>query len=120
MVTPLEAGTTTISAVYAGKTGTNQVVVTSATLVTIDTNPAVANIGVAETIQYSATGNFSDASTLDITTQVTWLSSNPLIADVSNVDTSKGEAKGLSVGDVTITCVWNTVEGTASLSVESP
>ncbi|MCP4603545.1 MAG: hypothetical protein GY847_24010 [Proteobacteria bacterium] len=118
MITPLTGGTVTISAVYAGKTGTNQVEVTSATLSSIDVNPADTSIDIGDTIQYSATGNFSDATTLNITNHVTWLSSYPSIADVSNVQNRKGEAKGLSAGDVTITCIWDTVEGDASLSVE--
>ncbi len=118
LISPLAPGTVTISAAYAGETGTNQVEVTSSTLDTIDIEPAVSTIAVGDTMQYSARGNLSDATTLDITNHVTWLSSDHTIADVSNVQNIKGEAKGLSAGGVTITCVWDTVEGTALLSVE--
>ena len=68
--------------------------------------------------QFAATGTFSDASTLDVTSYVTWLSSVPGTANVSNAPGSQGQAKGLASGDVTITAVRGTTMGTASLHVQ--
>ena len=61
---------------------------------------------------------FSDNSTMDVTTYVTWLSSTPAIASISNAPGTQGIAKGLSTGSVTITAVKGSVSGTAQLSVQ--
>ncbi|MCP4600110.1 MAG: hypothetical protein GY847_06160 [Proteobacteria bacterium] len=117
-VTPLAEGTVTISATFGETTGTNTVNVTAATLESIDVIPVAATIGIWDSLQFSATGNFTGAFTMDITQYVTWLSSDTLIADVSNATSSRGEAKGLAIGSVTITAIRDEVEGTATLAVE--
>jgi uncharacterized protein YjdB len=117
-VNPLAAGNATISASYAGVTGTDAVVVSGATLTSIAVSPASATIAVQALLQFTATGSFSDGSSLDVTNYVTWLSSATGVANVSNAAGSQGQAKGLSPGDATITAVRSAAMGTATLHVQ--
>jgi len=117
-VTPIAAGTATISAQYAGVVGTNVVTVTSATLVSIAVGPTAPTVAVGGSQQLVATGTFSDGSTLDIADYVGWSSSNTALADVSNAADTKGVAYGFAVGTVTVTATRGAVTGTATLTVK--
>ena len=117
-VTPISGGQTTISAAFQGVTGSTTVTVSAATLMSIAVTPASASIAVGATQDFIATGTFSDASTLDITTYVTWLSNAPAVAAISNAGGSKGQAKGLSAGQTTITATKGGISGTAPLGVQ--
>ena len=117
VVTTNSPGTATITASYGGKTGSTDVVVTSATLTGITIGPNPASVGVGADTPLTATGTFSDGSSLDITFYVTWLSSDTSIADVSNASDSKGLAHGFKSGSVTITAQKGAVTGTSSLTV---
>jgi len=116
-VTPIAAGTATISAQYNGVTGTTVVTVTSATLSSIAVTPNPATVSAGGSTQLTATGTFSDGSTLDITDYVGWFSSDATVADVSNATDTKGRAFGFKVGGVTVTATRGTVSATAKLSV---
>ncbi len=117
-VTPIAAGTATISAQYNGVTGSTTVTVTAVTLtsITITPNPATVSIGGAQ--QLTATGAFSDGSSLDVTDYVGWLSSDASIADVSNATDSKGRAFGFGAGTVTVTATRGSVVGKATVTVK--
>lgn len=117
VLTPLSAGSATIQVSYLGVTGTDVVTVSGATLQSIAVQPATATIRRFASQPFTAVGTFSDASTLDVTVYVTWLSSTPSIADVSNAFGSQGVAKGLSVGTVTISAIRGATTGTATLVV---
>jgi hypothetical protein len=116
---PLQAGTATITATYGATQGTTVVTVTGATLTGITlTNPASTALAVQETRALTARGSFSDGTALDVTPYVTWLSSAPAIASVSNAWPSNGEVKGLSAGAATITAVRGTVSAATSVQVQ--
>jgi hypothetical protein len=117
-VTPLAAGGAKITATYQGVTGSDDVTVSAATLTAIKVTPATATVSVQGLQQFTATGSFSDGSSLDVTNYVTWLSSVPATADISNALGSQGQAKGLASGDVTITAVRGAVSSTAALHVQ--
>ncbi len=117
-LSPLAAGTATISATYMGVTGTDKVTVSNAVLLSIAVTPAMATIGVGGQQAFTATGSFSDGSMMNITTFVTWLSSNPAVADVFNAQGSQGVAQGFAKGTVTITAVRGNVSGKATLTVQ--
>jgi uncharacterized protein YjdB len=117
-VTPIAAGTATISAQYNGVSGSTTVTVTSATLTTIAVTPNPAGVAVSSSQQLTATGTFSDGSTLDITDYVGWFSSDPTVADVSNATDSKGLAFGFKSGTVTVTATRGTISGRATLNVK--
>ncbi len=67
-------------------------------LLSISATPISANVPVGATQQFTAVGNYSDASTKDITTQITWSSSNPAVASIN----ANGLATALSPGTTTI------------------
>jgi hypothetical protein len=114
---PLTAGTATVTASMQGVNGTTNVTVTAANLVSLAVTPAMGSVAVGMELPYSATGTFSDMSTMDVTPYVTWLSTNTQVADVANAWPYQGSAKGLAVGTVTISAVRGSVTGTASLTV---
>ncbi len=117
-VSPLQAGTTSIGATYGGVTGSDALTVSNATLVSIGVTPGTATIAVQATEAFTATGTFSDASKMNVTSYVTWLSPTPAVASVSNAAGTHGVATGLSPGSVTITAVRGSVSATASLTVK--
>jgi hypothetical protein len=87
-----------------------------AALVTITVNPNTAGIVVGQTQQFTATGHYSDGSTLDLTSQVTWASSKASVTTI----TSGGLATGVAVGLSTISSTQGSVTGYATLTVRPP
>jgi len=94
------------------------VTVSNAPLASIAITPTNATIAAQASLQYTATGSFSDASQMDLTTYVTWISSDTAIADVSNAPGSHGLAKGFVPGSVTVSAVRASVTGTTTLTVQ--
>ena len=77
-------GNSTITAVFGSVSGQASLTVTNATLSSIAITPtAPQSISVGSTVQYKATATFSDSTTQDVTTLVTWTSSDPAVAVVS-------------------------------------
>lgn len=120
LATSVAAGTTTISASLSGQTGTTALTVTAATLSSIAVTPANSNVDVATTRQFTAIGTYSDSSTQDLTTQVTWSSSATGVAVVSNAVGTKGLAAGVSSGTSTIVATLGAVSGSTGLTVTTP
>jgi trimeric autotransporter adhesin len=117
LVTSAGYGTTTITASYGGQTATVTLTVQSPALVSITVSPSMYAIASGTAVQLHATGNYSDNSTLDLTSQVTWSSTNSTVATVSNTSGSQGLATGVNPGTVTITATSGSVQGTATLTV---
>ena len=117
-VDTLGAGTATIKATFNGVNGTDDVTVSSATLTSIAITPNPAAVAVSGNTPLTATGAFSDGTTLDITDRVTWTSSDASIADISNAGATTGVAYGFKVGTVTVTAQRGGVKGTATLNVK--
>ena len=68
-------------------------------------------------LMFIALGTFSDTSVVDLTTQVTWTSSDPTVVAISNAALSQGLATALTKGMVTITATKGAVSGTAKAKV---
>ncbi len=117
-VTPVAPGTVTISAHFMGVTGTNVITVSAATLTSIAISPGMSTVAVQATKQLTATGTFSDATTMDVTQYVTWLSGTTAVANVSNAYPTQGQAKGLSPGNAMITAIRGSVSASTSLQVQ--
>ena len=71
-------------------------------LVTIDVTPTNPMVTAGSTLQFAATGNYSDGSTQDITTEVVWGSSFPSMITVSNNTGSEGLGSIISVAAAAI------------------
>jgi trimeric autotransporter adhesin len=112
-VTGVAPGSATVTAVFAGVVGTTTVNTTNATLTTITITPANPGISLGATQQFTATGKFSDGSSLDLTRQVTWTSSDVSIAVIN----AGGFASSVATGLSTITATLNGVSGNTQLTV---
>lgn len=106
-------GQSTITATYGSMTATATLTVTAATLKAIVVTPPVPTVGINGTVQFTATGVFTDNSTQDLTSQVTWISSASSVALIS----STGLASALSNGTATVTASDQGLSGSATLTV---
>jgi uncharacterized protein YjdB len=85
-------------------TGATKLTVTSATLMSIVVLPNPAgSIAKGTTIQFKATGFFSDTTTQDLTDTATWSAAMPTIVAISNDPISNGLATGAGVGTTGVT-----------------
>jgi hypothetical protein len=92
------AGTVTITASLSG-ISSSPVSLTVIILSSISVTPASPlNLAVGATQQFTATGIFTDGSTKDITSEVTWTSDTPATATIS----SNGLVTGVAVGTTNI------------------
>jgi uncharacterized protein YjdB len=117
LATPAKVGSTTISATLGGISGSTTLTVSNASLVSITVAPDGRNIQVGKTLQFTATGHYSNGMTLDITKAATWKSSSTKVAKVSNTKKDKGLATGSKAGTTTITATLSKISGTATLTV---
>ena len=112
----LGAGAATVSACAGAVCGSTTLTVGSAALVSIAITPATGTVPAGRPLQFYATGTYTDGSTQDLSSLVTWSSSAPPVATIN----AAGLASGLIVGSTTITAASGTVQGTAMLTVTSP
>src|SRR5262249_29367358 len=99
LATALTLGTSTIRAAANGITGATRMTVSPAALVSIAVTPITPTLPKGETRAFTATGTYSDQSTQDLTSQVTWASATPAVATID----ATGKATGVAVGTSTIT-----------------
>jgi trimeric autotransporter adhesin len=86
-------------------------------LISVTVRPASGQIAAGTSQQFIATGNYNDNSTADITSQVTWNSSQP-VAEISHTPGTNGLATGKSQGSTNITASQGGVSSSpASLTV---
>lgn len=132
VITATGAGTTTVTAIATDPNTQNVVTGTATFTVTIPAStepllsltiiPGSQSVGtVNETGQFIAIGTFSSApTTRDVTSQVTWTSSDPKVATIN----ASGLATGLNTGSTAITAIYkepdgSLVTGAASFSESS-
>jgi parallel beta-helix repeat protein len=88
----------------------------NATLTSIAITPPTATVAIGQNAAFTATATYSDATTADRTSQVTWSSSNTVIA---TIDTSTGIATGVALGSTSVSASFSGITApTASLTVE--
>jgi len=108
------AGTTTIQASAAGINGTTQLRVVSLTSIAID--PPNPTIAVGGTLQFSATGTYSDGTTTrNLTNVVMWTSDSSAVATIN----ASGLATGVGAGATIIRARSGTIEGTTPITVRA-
>jgi len=115
--TATAVGGTTVSATSGAVTGSTTLTVTGATLASIEVSPAAPSVAKGASQQLTATGVFTDNSTQDLTTQVTWTSSDEEVASVSNAEGWSGFATTTSAGSTTVSATRGGVTGRTSLTV---
>ena len=109
-----QATMTATSATVKGSTGLS---VTAAALESIAVTPSSVSVLVGSTEQFTATGTYTDNSTQDISSSVSWSSSAPDVATVS----SSGLATILASGKTSINASLGSVSAPAvSLTAEPP
>jgi len=116
----ISPGTSFIQATYQGVTGQARVTVTDAVLASIELDPPASTILPEETVEFEATGLFTDGSMREVTHYVTWSSSDQSVADVSNSWVSRGEATAFVPGTCDIRATQGQVQGVAPLTVVAP
>lgn len=120
LASSVATGTTTISATSGSITGIATLTVTPATLVSIAVTPSLPAIILGNTQQFTATGTYSDSSTQDNTTSVTWTSANTAVATISNTVGSQGLATSVGVGTSAITAALGTVTSASDTLTVNP
>lgn len=118
LVKALTKGTTTISAVHDGMTGSAQLTVTDATAAEIEVSSDVPKILPQTTLQFRALGTFTDGSVRDVTHEVRWGSQHESVAKISNAEGSWGLATGLSGGTSYMVASMDGTTGARALYVE--
>ena len=112
--TGLSVGNATITAVFAAKTGTASLNVTNATLSSILVSPNNPHINSGTSEQFVATATFSDGTSLNITNQAAWTSSDVNVAVIN----ATGLATSAGTGTTTIKALLNGVNDTTVLTVQ--
>lgn len=115
LATALSAGSSSITATQNSVTSSVSTLTVSAiTLNEILISSTTTTTPTGTTVQYTATGVYSSGTTLDITNDVTWLSSNPAVASISNNSGSHGLLTAISGGSTVISATLNSVNSNNS------
>lgn len=121
LATSVNVDSTVITAIdpSTGKSNSTNLTVTAAELVSIQVTPTNPSIAKGLTQQFTATGTYTDNSTQNITTAVTWESLNTNVATISNAAGSEGLATSVNTGSTTIraTDSGSGINGTTALTV---
>lgn len=118
VATALKVGTSTVTATLSGVVAKATIVVSPATLLSIEVTPVMSVLPVGLTEPLMANGRFSDGSTRDVTGEVTWSSGDPKTVTVSNGPMPPaGVVTGVAAGAVKIFATEGNVQGIAVVSV---
>ena len=118
LATTLATGSAAISAQFSGITSNSAVLtVTAPELVSITVLPPNPSIKIGFTQQFQAIGLFTDNSIQDLTTTVTWSSSFPGIAFITNATGFQGLATAQGQGSTTIEATLGSISGSTVLTV---
>jgi uncharacterized protein YjdB len=120
VVTGVAAGSATITATTAGKSGTASVAVTSPpppapVVTTVTVTPPTASIAVGATVTLSATVKDAQGNVMSGQT-ITWSTNSPAAATVN----SNGVVSGVGAGSATITATCAGKTGTSAITVTAP
>ena len=108
-------GTVTVTASLDGISGSGDAAITAGQLTSIAVTPANPTLAAGTSTALTATGTFSDRSTQDLTSQVTWSSDSTSHVTVA----ATGTVTAAAVGTSTITAKLGTVFGTTTVTVSS-
>lgn len=118
LATAVSAGASLIQASYSGVDGSTTLTVNSAPLASIAVTPANGSALVNGTVQYTATGTYSDGSTENLTTTAVWTSGDTAVAVMNaSGQAASGLATAIATGVADITATVGTEHGSAVLTV---
>ena len=106
------AGSTKVTATVSGMSGSATLTV-APSLSSITVSPANPSAAIGATQQFSATAKYSDGSTGNVSSTVTWTSATTSVATIS----SSGLATAVATGSSVITAAIGGISGTSSLTV---
>ena len=89
----------------------------SASLQSIQVTPATASLAAGLSQQFKAAGIYSDGSTRELTSGVTWTSSSTAIATVG---ANSGLVQSVTTGSTTIMATFDSRQGSAALNITAP
>ncbi len=111
-------GVANITATQGAVSSSTTITVSQASLVSLAISPAgPSNVTLGGQLQLTATGTFSDATTLDLTSAATWASNNTAVAAVTNAAPIKGTVSGVALGSTQIGAVIPNTAIAASTTV---
>src|SRR5215470_2269064 len=113
LATAVAVGASTITASIGAISGGATLNVGQALLQSIILSPQNATMGKGTVLQFTATGNYSDSTTQDLTLLVTWTSSDSTEVLIDNT----GFATGRQFGTVTITAALGAINSSTSVTV---
>ena len=120
LLTAAAIGTATVTAQdsASGLSATAAVTVTAAALISITVTPANTTLARGRDLQYTATGNYTDGTSVDLTQTVLWATLNPNVATID----ATGIAAGVGVGQTLIAAADSVsgLSGTTSILVNDP
>jgi hypothetical protein len=116
----LAQGQTVVTARFDSATEANVVVVPvevePAALTSIALLPSSLVLAVGQTSTVAAVGTYSDGSSFDVTDQVSWVSTDPLVCEPSEA----GRVLGVGVGSAELTASMDGVAATMEVTVDVP
>ncbi|MGO9259554.1 MAG: Ig-like domain-containing protein, partial [Bryobacteraceae bacterium] len=107
--------TATVTADFNSGSHSASIKLVAPALVSLAVTPANSTIAKGATQQFTATGKFSDGSTQNLTTSVSWKSSATKVATV----TSTGVATGVAAGNAAIQATSDSISGSTVLTVSA-
>lgn len=115
LATAVGVGDVELRARKDGITGRATMTVTAATVLGLDVRPMQVSLAKGTSQQCAATARLSDATTQDVTTQVTWASADATVASV----TTGGRVSAVGVGATMLSATLGDVMGSSTVTVTS-
>ena len=110
-------GTTTIGIALDGVSDSATLTISPAALTSIMIAPSTPTIALGTAQQFTATGAYTDGSTQNITSVVTWSSSLATVAVISNSPGTNGLATSAGIGTTNITAASGGISTATTLTV---
>lgn len=113
MITAVANGTAMVTATSGSVSGSDTITVSGASLVSINISPANPSVLDGKTQQLTATGNYNDGTTQDVTGKVSWTGAIPGVVDLSSV----GLLTALGAGTATVKATSGSISGSDTVTV---
>jgi hypothetical protein len=119
-VTGVNTGAANVTATLGAISNQSAITITGAVLQSINVTSSGSSLAKGLTLQYVATGIYSDASSSDLSSAVTWGTSNSSVATVSNTAGSKGLVTGVNTGAANVTATLGAISNQSAITITAP